>query len=52
MSVYFDFIIGLLVAACEYDLFAGLLGMLFVAGCFRLVWGLCIPRRFSGGVQG
>lgn len=51
MSQYLTFIIGLLSAAAEYDLFVGMLGLLFVAACFRLVWGLCAPLRFSGGAQ-
>lgn len=49
MTQYFSFFVALLGAAAEYDLFIGLMAILFVAACARLVWGLCVPSRFSGG---
>lgn len=49
MSEYFSFVTGLITAAVQFDLFSMLCGLLLVAGCFRLVWGLCVPPAFSGG---
>lgn len=49
MSEYFAFVVALLRRVTDYSLFEGLLALLFVAAAFRLVWGLCVPSRFSGG---
>lgn len=49
MQRYFAFLCAFLARVVQFDLFAGFLGILFIASCFRLFFLLAIPARPRGG---
>lgn len=47
----FNFI-TMLLSLLQCPVFVHGMALIFVGCCFRLVWGLCVPSRFSGGRTG